>query len=394
MAEKLEARLGLIEESYALCRQEIDTKCDELHNKIESFKRELISELETKYLSAKEELTKKIEKFDSISEIEQTVAYLSHLDSLAVEVSSAVENRKSQLIHTKSLMLHITWDTPTHFQATITTTTAPNYKLKNRPIKSFAPFNTAFLHVLPEKIAINSDTNYVAVTDSEQSSVHIFNPLGQLVTSITHPAMLSPYGIFFAKNKVYVTDIKTHFIFIFSVYGQFCKKFGGKGNTPHRLDNPTAIAVSWNGNEDQIYVCDTNNNGVSIFNTNGACVRRLAYKQLMRPIDIKIDEYFIYVLHHSENCVCVFDRKGVIVNKLVPYGTSGVTVPKGFDIDGEGNLYIIDGSDDCVKVFNQNGDYVHSLDNGGEYMECASVAETAGDVYVLSRQGANAVHKY
>ena len=57
-------------------------------------------------------------------------------------------------------------------------------------------------------------------------------------------------------------------------------------------------------------------------------------------------------------------------------------------------MHIIDGSIDGVKVFDKKGNCVHSLDNAGEFMECVGVAETAGDVYVLSRQGVNAVHKY
>ena len=63
MAEELEARLELIEDSFAICRQEIDTKCDELHSRIETFRKELISELEQKYLFAKEEISQKIKKW-------------------------------------------------------------------------------------------------------------------------------------------------------------------------------------------------------------------------------------------------------------------------------------------------------------------------------------------
>ena len=395
MAEKLEAKLELIEDSFAICRREIDTECEELHSKIESFKKDLVTELENKYSSIKKELIQKMKKLDSINEVEQSFRNSLQLDSLAVEVVSAVEKRKANLIECNPCMLQINWDTlTTNFHATITTITTPFYKLKNRPIKSFAPFNTSFLNVVPERIAVNTDTNYIAITDSEQNSVHIFNPQGHIVTSIKHPSMHGPYGIFFKDDKVYVTDIKTDLVFIFSKNGRLVKRFGGKGNTPHRLDYPTAISVNWNGKEDQIYVCDTNNNGISIFNTNGACIRRLAYKMLESPIDIKIDDNYIYVLHHSETCICVFDRKGVIVNKLVSHGETGILIPKSFDIDKDGNLYIIDGSIDCVKVFNKEGDCVHSLNNGGEYMECAGVAETAGDVYVLSRQGVNAVHKY
>ena len=397
MAQELEARLELIENSFAICRQEIDTKCDELHSRIETFRKELISELEQKYLFAKEEISQKIKKIANIKEIERSVSEFLTLESLALEVSTAVKNRKSKLIESQPCMLVLNWDISNsqnlYFSATINTTTVPYYKLKNRPIKSFVPFNTT-LHMVPEKIAINSENNFISVTDSEQKSVHIFEPQGQFVTSINHSSLHGPYGIFFSKDKLYVTDIKTDFAFIFSVNGKLIKRFGGKGSTPHKLDFPTAIAVSWNGKEDQIYICDTNNNGVSIFNTNGACVRRLAYKQLVSPIDIKIYDNFIYVLHHSEMCVCVFDRRGVIVNKLVTHGLTGINVPKGFDIDRDENLYIIDGSIDGVKVFDKKGNCVHSLDNAGEFMECVGVAETAGDVYVLSRQGVNAVHKY
>ena len=37
---------------------------------------------------------------------------------------------------------------------------APSYKLKTRPIKSFAPFSSTFRNVVPERIAVDSETNY------------------------------------------------------------------------------------------------------------------------------------------------------------------------------------------------------------------------------------------
>ena len=72
----------------------------------------------------------------------------------------------------------------------------------------------------------------------------------------------------------------------------------------------------------------------------------------------------------------------------------GVVAPRALEIDGEGYLYILDGSTDTIKVFDGEGRLVHSLDNAGEFKECVAVAINRRDVYVLSRQGVNGIHKY
>ena len=45
-------------------------------------------------------------------------------------------------------------------------------------------------------------------------------------------------------------------------------------------------------------------------------------------------------------------------------------------------------------MFDGEGKWVHSLDNAGGFKECVGVAISGGDVYVLSRQGVNGIHKY
>ncbi|KAI6650302.1 hypothetical protein LOD99_5980 [Oopsacas minuta] len=399
MEQNLDAKLQLIEETFAICRQDIDTKCDELHNAIEVLRQNLIMKLKLELKHARVKLVKRRKRADTINEIERVS---SPRDSFRMEVESLLLRGKSDILVDKPCILQIKWNKiewpKFNTLATITTEHAPYYRLKNRPINSFAPFSSTFLNVVPEKIAIDSETKYLAITDSEQAGVHIFTPDGQQTHIINHTSMKGPYGVFIARGKVYVTDIKTDFVYIFEFSGRLLKRFGGKGSTPHKLDNPTAICVQWEGGFEHIYVCDTNNDGVSIFNSNGACFRRLAYKLLNKPVDIKIDKSNIYVLHYAEKCVCVFDKKGTMIDKVCTnYGPSPVgdlVTPKCFDLDEEGNFYILDQASDSVKVFDRKGNWVHSLDNAGEFMECVSVTVAAGDLYILSRQGVNAVHKY
>ena len=55
---------------------------------------------------------------------------------------------------------------------------------------------------------------------------------------------------------------------------------------------------------------------------------------------------------------------------------------------------LLNSGTDTIKVFDGEGKWVHSLDNAGGFKECVGVAISGGDVYVLSRQGVNGIHKY
>ena len=395
MAEYWNSKLELIEDSFAYCRQEIDTKCEELQKSIEVMRMKLISELELELTKAKANLENFRSRLGSVTEIEKLLA---PMDTLSRSMVGKVRAKKREMLEHKGSYLQVKWNVESwpcfDTLATIATESAPSYKLKTRPIKSFAPFSSTFRNVVPERIAVDSETNYIAVTDSEQRNVHIFTPEGELYNSINHAFLKRPHGVFIGSDKVYVTDVRTHHVLIFSLNGDLIKRFGGKGNTPHKLNYPSGVFVCHEGSDEHIYVCDKNNNGVSIFNPSGICCRRLAYKLLMSPVDIKIDQSSIYVLHHDGNCVSVFDKNGTMLKRVVSSGTEGVVAPRAFDIDGEGNLFILDSGTDTIKVFDGEGKWVHSLDNAGGFKECVGVAISGGDVYVLSRQGVNGIHKY
>ena len=395
MAQYWNSKLELIEDSFAQCRQEIDTKCEELQKSVEQMRIKLISELESELKSARANVEKRRERLGTVTDIEKL---LVPMETLSRELAKKVRAKKKEMLEYKGSYLQVKWNAENwpcfDTLATVTTENAPNYKLKNRPIKSFAPFSSTFLNVVPEKISVDYETNYIAVTDSEQRNVHIFTPEGQLYNTIRHDLMKSPHGVFTGKGKVYVTDVKTHYVFIFALNGNLIKRFGGRGNTPHNLDHPSAVFVCWEGAGEQIYVCDRNNNGVSLFNPNGNCFRQLAYNLLKSPVDIKVDQSHIYVLHQDKNRVCVFDKKGTIAKRIVTSGPEGIVAPIALEIDGEGNLYILDGGTDTIRVFDGEGRCVHILDNAGEFKECVGLARSGGEVYVLSRQGVNGIHKY
>ena len=63
--------------------------------------------------------------------------------------------------------------------------------------------------------------------------------------------------MFIGSDKVYVTDVRTHHVLIFSLNGDLIKRFGGKGNTPHKLNYPSGVFVCHEGSDEHIYVCTT-----------------------------------------------------------------------------------------------------------------------------------------
>ena len=92
-------------------------------------------------------------------------------------------------------------------------------------------------------------------------------------------------------GNLYVTDTNNDRVQVFDCKGRFLSTFSRKEAASKRLDCPYGICV---GSDQLVYVCDKNNNCVSVFQTSGEFVT--SFGELSSPGGIVIDEDgFVYV---------------------------------------------------------------------------------------------------
>jgi DNA-binding beta-propeller fold protein YncE len=186
--------------------------------------------------------------------------------------------------------------------------------------------NTGKLAV-PMGIALGKDGK-VYVADSARKRVFVYDATWKLVTAFGKAGELDgPTGVAIDEKRgmLYVVDTKKHKILVYPLAGgDLLKTVGeGRGGEPGKMNYPTNLILDKEGN---LYVTDTGNFRVQVFDPNGKIIRTLG---------------------------AVGDKPG------------SFSRPKGIALDSEENLYIVDTAFNNIQVFNKKGDLLIFVGEGG-----------------------------
>lgn len=222
--------------------------------------------------------------------------------------------------------------------------------------------------------------------------------------------IVKPYGVNVSGSKIYICDTGIKGLIILNTDDQSFKVFtpGGRGQLqmPFNCDldfegnlyiadgnrrqlvifdkdlnylnelslvdkaKPTDVKVD----STLIYVSASDNHRIEVYNRNDLSLKTIFPKAginekeyLYQPLNIELDENYIYVSDIGNCSVKVFDKKFKLVNS---FGSPGnglgqFTRPKGISADKEGNIYVVDAAFENVQIFNSSGDLL--LYFGGTY---------------------------
>jgi len=174
------------------------------------------------------------------------------------------------------------------------------------------------------------DTDRLFVSDPGLRHVLVFDKNHNAEDVITE-GMVEPGGLAIdTQNRLlYVTDEELDQVLVYDADTlKLLRKMGTAGHkheltTPGDFSKPTGVAVDAEGN---LYVADTWNNRIEIFDADG-------------------------------NFVSTFGKAGD--------GPGYFSRPKGVAIDGDGHIWVADGMQDRVQVFNNEGQLLISFGGHG-----------------------------
>ncbi|NTV50417.1 MAG: hypothetical protein HGB32_05855 [Geobacteraceae bacterium] len=212
--------------------------------------------------------------------------------------------------------------------------------------------------------------------------------------------IVKPYGIAVGNGKIYVCDTVQADVLIIDLPGKKMTRLPGNINAG-RLKKPINVASDGKGN---IYVTDTSRLEVLKYAPDGSYLRSFGTGKDMKPVDVRVDEMYVYILDSSSSQILVFDintgeflksfgsgddplrrllgptnmatdGKGALFasnfgngrivkfdrdgNFLMGYGKLGTTVgqfgrPRGIAVDNEGFVYVVDAAAQHVQIFDEN----------------------------------------
>lgn len=171
----------------------------------------------------------------------------------------------------------------------------------------------------------------------------------------------------------------------------FFATWGTQGNGDGQFESPYGIAVGPNG---RIYVADTGNNRIQVFDGNRTFVTAWGSAgtgdgEFNGPSGIAVDaDNFVYVTDRFNHRVQQFSGDGVFITKwgVEGSGDGQFQDPMGIACDGNGNVLVADGG---AQVFDRNGVFQGQISGRAYGIAC----DAKGNVY-LADYSNSAVRKY
>ncbi|HDY76165.1 MAG TPA: hypothetical protein ENH49_06540, partial [Candidatus Marinimicrobia bacterium] len=171
-------------------------------------------------------------------------------------------------------------------------------------------------------------------------------------------------------GQIYVLDSDNNRVQIFDSTGSFIKIFGGAGEAEGKFNAPKSIVLDDYGN---ILVADTGNNRIQVFNDQGEFLE--SFGNILSPGSIYVDiAANIYVASKVENCVKVYSPIFYEYSEKINLNSPGDMV-----IDRFGNKYVIDTENHVVQIYDPEWNIIKSFPAESEKI----TLDSNGNIYLL-----------
>lgn len=202
----------------------------------------------------------------------------------------------------------------------------------------------------------------VYVADLYNGKISIFDKKGEFLQYFEEKSeekvITSPGGLRIVDNKLYLTDIETHKVIVFDLDGNKLAEIGEPGEADGQFIAPNNVAIDDDGN---VYVSDSGNNRIQIFDKNGKFQRIIngstdgkGQSIFINPRGVGVDgRGNVYIVNNLSHNVYVFDKNGVQEKILGGMGTENdkLYLPNGLYIDSRGTIFVTDTVNQRISVY-------------------------------------------
>ena len=374
-----------------------------------------VEEIETDFSKKTQEMNKLLEALNKSKNFISETLSDNKLTGIRENIHSAINTQIAELRHDIDHAIEFEWDPlfETDIEqlgsiklngesnTSLTRTfppqvkpVVPDYKTKHLPTayscKKHTDQKAPGELNCPRSLAIHYKTGNIYIADQDYQRVQVFSWNGDYLFMFSEE-MNKPRGICISLNKVIVTQYSGHCMNVYELGGKLVKSIGCEGSGEGQFKYPHGLDVSDRNNN--IYVCDYDNNRVHIFTEDLKFHSMLGIGVLKCPRDVKVPRDRVLVLDESDPCLFVFSSDHVLTNILITRGNAKQTnSPYCFDIDREYNIIMSDYSNrHCVYVFSQEGEQIHKFGKQGQglgefYYPYGIALDNTGRIIVMSEK--------
>ena len=231
-----------------------------------------------------------------------------------------------------------------------------------RPVRVIGNLKTPYF------VTTNSQ-NQIIVTEGGSNCVSVFSPEGEKIHSFGSKGTKNGQFQFCSGvtvdnvGNIYVVDRNNYRIQKFTPDGKFIQSVGTEGSGQLQFNYP--LGVSFNPNNQKLYVCDQSNARVQVVNTD------LTFHSTIGSY-ITVNIAFssngdIYVTDYNNHCVQIFNQDGIFLRTL-RNKQQGQTLqyPVGIAVDSSDTVYVSEKDRGCISVFTAEGEYLTTFGGKGE----------------------------
>ena len=214
----------------------------------------------------------------------------------------------------------------------------------------------------PYCVTVDHNTGNIYVADFSNQCVKVFDNTAKYLYKFGdgkgEGKMTNPIGLLIRDNKVFVSH--NHCILVYQLDGKFVSIIGSGGSGKLQFNCPWGISTDESNND--IYICDRNNNRVQVISENLQYKSEFGKDTLRSPRHVKLTQQHIYVLDESNPCIHVYDYNHVLIKSMISMGRGNqITYSVSFFIDRSGNILITDRSSSNISIFNSNSEIIHKI---------------------------------
>ncbi len=216
-----------------------------------------------------------------------------------------------------------------------------------------------FALVSPIDVTINEPAKLVYVSDSILKKVAAFTFDGEFKFLLDPTVEFgNPTGLAYdaQRDLLYVVDTKNHDVKIFDGSGAYLRTIGERGSTEGTFNFPSMVAIDSQGN---LYIADSMNFRIQVFDSQGSFIHSIGsigdgpgHFSRLKGIALDGDDN-IYAVDTSFNNFQIFNSEGQL---LMWVGNGGrdrgqFMLPSGIWIDEQDKIYVVDRFNSRLQIF-------------------------------------------
>ena len=237
----------------------------------------------------------------------------------------------------------------------------------------------------PTGLAIDPTTNFLYICDPAKNHVQVFNKSFEFVFLFSDKMQL-PANICINHNKVYVIQLVSNQLAVYSTDGKYLQSVGGEGKDHLEFDGLRGLDVSseWN----RIYIAEYGNDRIQSLKLD------LSFHSIIDEVlganDVKLTPKEIVVLYCGSTTVSIYSYTHQLIRQMIPHGkTFQLSSPGRFTLDKSSNIFITDIKSHCVCVFSYRGEFLRKFgkegNQKGEFIQpCGITISPDGKIIVTS----------